>query len=149
MIGFLKPALFFNTEVLLCLRLKVGAHKTRALHLMLVLCQRALSPSKSNEQGWKEASAFISVLHARMESWKFLLSTSLSSLPWIPVWAESSLFQFYLGYVLITLILCTFGLYYSISNQPTKSQLASSTHLRETVEKGKCYKYNSSLPWTT
>lgn len=55
---------------------------------MLVLCHRALSLNKSNEQGWNGGSVFISGLHIKLESWKFLLSASLSSgfypLPWIP-----------------------------------------------------------------
>lgn len=56
------------------------------------------------------------VLHVKRASWKSLLSPSLRSLPWIPVWAESSLFQFYLGSIWITLILCTSGSFFSISD---------------------------------
>jgi len=47
--------------------LKVGARKTQALHLMLVLCQRALSLNKSNEQGWEKASVFICFAHKNGE----------------------------------------------------------------------------------
>lgn len=62
--------------------------------------------------------------------------------------AQSCLFQCYLGYTLITLILCAFSSYYSISNKPTKNKLASSICLRKIVEKGKCYKYKAALPAT-
>lgn len=64
--------------------LGAGAPKTEALHFTLALCRGALSPNESSGGGWKEASAFISVLHVKRESWKFLLSASLRSVPWIP-----------------------------------------------------------------
>lgn len=87
----------------------------------------ALNPSPVPRSSWskvrgrKEASAFISVLCIKSERWKFLLSPSWRSLPWIPVWAKSSLFQFYLGYIWITLILCSSGSCCSVSHQRTKT----------------------------
>lgn len=116
--SFLKPALFPTTGVpRVCVGSRCPQDWGPALHPGPV--PRSSRSKVIKWRGWKEASAFVWCI--KRERWKFLLSPSLRSLPWIPVWAQSSLFQFYLGYIWITLILCTSGSYCSISDQPTKT----------------------------